>query len=281
MTECASNVPRTPLVEAFFRAGKADECPVYDLHGHMGPFSSIYFPFETPEAMITRMDRAGVRALVFSHHGALLSPELGNRPTVEAVSRFPDRLRGYCVANPNYPDRLRAELDAYSQNEDVFVGFKLHGSMHTVALTDPRYQPVFEYADHRELPVLMHTWGGSRFDGEEQVASVAERYRRITFLLGHSLHNDWDAAIRLARRFDNVVLELCAVLDERTGVLERFVQEADPGRIVFGTDLPWFSYHYYIGSVLGSDISDEHREAIFFRNALRIMPSLPRTGDSD
>jgi hypothetical protein len=246
----------------------------------MGQFCSIYFPFETPEAMVKRMDRAGVRLLVFSHHGALLSPDLGNTPTLEAVRRFPDRLRGYCVVNPNYPDLLRAEVDAYPRNEDAFVGFKLHGSMHTVALTDPGYEPAFDYANQRELPVLMHTWGGSRYDGEEQVAQVAERYPRVRFLLGHSLHNDWDAAIRLARRFDNVILELCAVLDERSGVLERFVQEADPNRIVFGTDLPWFSYHYYIGAVLGSDISDEHREAIFFRNALRLIPSLPQSGES-
>ncbi len=58
--------------------------------------------------------------------------------------------------------------------------------------------------------------------------------------------------------------------DER-GVLERFVGEAGSERILFGTDLPWFNHHYYIGSVLGAAISDEDRHNILHRNAEKLL----------
>ena len=38
----------SPLAEAFWRDGRCDDCPVYDMHGHMGAWHSIYFP--RPEA---------------------------------------------------------------------------------------------------------------------------------------------------------------------------------------------------------------------------------------
>jgi predicted TIM-barrel fold metal-dependent hydrolase len=59
----------------------------------------------------------------------------------------------------------------------------------------------------------------------------------------------------LARDFPNVYLELCAVMDERNGILEKFVEKAGPQKILFGTDMPWFNYHYYIGVVLVAEIS--------------------------
>jgi len=69
----------------------------------------------------------------------------------------------------------------------------------------------------------------------------------------------------------NVLLELTAVPDERTGVIEKFVREAGSTKVVFGTDFPWFSHHYYIGAVLAADITDEERRDIFCRNAERIL----------
>ena len=63
----------SPLAEAFWKHGRLDDCPVYDMHGHMGPWPAIYFPRSEPEEMLRSMDTAGVRTLVFSSHEALFS----------------------------------------------------------------------------------------------------------------------------------------------------------------------------------------------------------------
>ena len=118
------------LRERFFELGAVPDCPVYDLHGHMGDLQGACLPKCSPEAMIDSMVRAGVRAVVFCHHDSLTVPDIGNRVTIEAVRRFPDRFRGYCGINPNHPDILARDVDGFDDFRDVFVGFKLLADYH-------------------------------------------------------------------------------------------------------------------------------------------------------
>lgn len=260
----------SPLAREFWEHGKVESCPIYDMHGHMGTFHSIYFPRAEAPDMIRTMDECGVRMLVFSHHTALFAPDLGNSLSVQAVRQFPNRLRAYCAVNPNYPERLEADLETFEAHRDVYVGFKFLSDYHQIALTDARYRPAWEYAEARELLVLAHTWGGSQYDGPAVVRQVAERYGRVKFLLGHSCHGDWDQAVALARDFPNIYLELTAVLDDR-GPLEKLVAEAGSHRLLFGTDLPWFDPHHGIGTILSAEMTDEDRHNIYHRNAERLL----------
>ena len=150
------------------------------------------------------------------------------------------------------------------------MGFKFLADYHAIPITDERYQAAWQFAESRALPVLLHTWGNSVDNGQTVIRKVAERYHQAKILLGHSCHGAWDEAIQLVKDFPNVYLELCAVMDER-GVLERFVGELGSERIIFGTDFPWFSHHYYIGAVLGAGISDDDCRNIFYRNAKKIL----------
>jgi uncharacterized protein len=264
------------LAREFWEYGKSATCPIYDMHGHMGVWHSIYFPRPDAADMIRTMDECGVRLLAFSHHMALFAPDLGNAPAIEAVRRYPDRLRAYCAVNPNYPERLAADLETFEAHRDVYIGFKFLSDYHRIALSDERNRPAWEYANTRELLVLAHTWGGSAYDGPVVVRQMAERYPRVKFLLGHSCHGDWDAAVALASDFPNIYLELTALFDDR-GPMEKFVHEVGSERMLFGTDLPWFDPHQAIGALLSADISDEDRHNIYHRNAEKLLePFLTR-----
>lgn len=261
----------SPLAQDLWEHGRSEDCPIYDMHGHMGPHSAIYFPRVEPEDMIRTMDACGVRLLCFSHHTSLHSPDLSNTLSVEAVCQFPSRLRAYCTINPNYPELVARELASFDALcPEVYVGLKFLSDYHKVALTDPRYKPAWAFADERELLVLAHTWGGSAYDGEHIVREVASRYPNVKLLLGHSCHGAWDAAIDLARDFPNVYLELTAVFDDR-GVIERFVEGVGSDRMLFGTDLPWFDPHHAIGVLIDADITDTDRHNICHRNAERLL----------
>jgi predicted TIM-barrel fold metal-dependent hydrolase len=249
---------------------KNNAVPVIDMHAHMGPIGGISLPRAETQDMIYAMDRAGVRWLVFCHHHTLYTPDIGNAANVEAVRHYPDRLRAYCGINPNYPEVIAHDLETFDQYPDVFVGLKMLADYHGYALTDERYRPAWEFADRRALPVLIHTWERSQYDGPEVVRKIAEVYPHAQVLMGHSCHGEWDKAVSLVKDFPNLYFELCAVLDER-GVLEKFVHEAGSDRIVFGTDLPWFNHHYYIGSVLGAAITDDDRHNILHRNAEKLL----------
>jgi len=261
---------RSKLWEEFYAKGRVEDCPVYDLHGHMGSFSGAYLPRADADSMIAAMDRAGVRMLVFSSHAALSSPDIGNATAIAAVRRFPGRLRAYCAVNPNYPDIVEAEVAGFDRYRDVYVGFKFLSDYHGIAITDARYEPAWQFADERGLLILLHTWGHSQFDGPEPIRKVAEKYRRVKILLGHSCHGEWQKAIDLANDFPNVYLELTAIPDER-GVLEMFVEKAGSQKLLFGTDSPWFNHHYYIGAICGAGITDEDRRNVFCRNAEKLL----------
>jgi predicted TIM-barrel fold metal-dependent hydrolase len=264
------------LAREFWESGRSARCPIYDMHGHMGIWHSIHFPRADAADMIGTMDECGVRMLVFSHHVALFAPDLGNSLSIRAVRQYPDRLRAYCVVNPNYPEHLDADLSTFDAYRDVYVGLKLLADYHGIAISDTRYRPAWEYANERELLVLTHTWADSDLDGPAVVRQMAERYPRVRLLLAHCCHADWDAAVRLARDFPHVYLELTAVFDDR-GVLEKFVDEAGSERMLFGTDLPWFDPHHAVGALLSADISDEDRHNICHRNAEKLLaPFLPQ-----
>jgi len=263
-------IGNSELAYEFWEKGKSETCPIYDMHGHMGPSSGIYFPRAEADEMIHTMDGAGVKMLVFSHHNALFIPEHGNCDSIQAVRRYPDRLRAYCVINPAHPEMAARELDTYEQYLDVFVGFKFLSDYHKVPITDPGYRPALEYADAHGLLVLMHTWGGSPYDGAALVRPLAERYHNLKFLLGHCCHGEWDEVIRMAREFPNVYLELTALFDD-CGILEKFCDEAGSEKMLFGTDLPWFDPHQSVGALLSAHITDDDRHNICHRNAEKLL----------
>lgn len=262
--------PDSTLAAEFWERGRCESCPVYDMHAHMGEWPAIYFPRGEAAQMVRSMDAAGVRLTCFSHHASLLAPDVGNSACIEPVRAFPGRLRAYMTINPVYPRRVERDLDSFDSLREIFVGLKFLAGYHNVPLEDERYRSALEFADARALPVLMHTWSNSPFDGPSHVRAVAGRYERVQFLLGHSFNDDWASAAAVAREHPNTYLELTSVLGRR-GVLEYLVERVGSRRLLYGTDLPWFAEHQAIGSLLSADMTDEDRHNILHRNAEAIL----------
>jgi hypothetical protein len=262
--------PTSTLAAEFWAQGRSGKCPVVDMHAHLGPFSGIHFPLDTAEAMVRHMDRTGVRLACFAHHDALGSPEIGNRTALEAVQAFPDRLRAYLTINPNYPDLTRQELPLFDAHPEAFLGLKLHPSMHDTPLDSPAYTEAMTLAHERRLPVLIHTWGGSPLCGPAQIRTLAARYPNAILILGHGLYGAWAEACAVANEHVNTFIELTAVVGKR-GVVETLVAGAGSDRILYGTDLPWFDEHVYIGNILCADIGEDDKHNILHRNAERLL----------
>ena len=55
------------------------------------------------------------------------------------------------------------------------------------------------------------------------------------------------------------------------GLIEYMVETAGSEKVVFGSDLPWYSQHYHAGAVLFARISDDARHDILHRNAERLL----------
>ena len=88
--------------------------------------------------------------------------------------------------------------------------------------------------------------------------------------MGHSLHGQWAEAAQLATDFPHVYCELTAAF-EAYDVVRFFEQKGCSERMLFGTDLPWFSPLHGIGCVLSANVSDETRHNILHRNAQELL----------
>jgi len=282
----------TPIAKEYLEHGHSATCPIVDMHGHVGPFYGCYLPSSPIERMRHRLKRCGVRRIVCSHHSALACDvERGNQAMREVVSAHPDEFLAYWVINPNYPEITARDLRTYHELTG-FVGLKFWPDYHYVPVNSPKYAPALEFADAHRLLVLVHTFGESPFDSPALLADAASRYPHARFLMGHSGYGEWETSVAIARDLPNVYLDLTSVVQALdfsqmpggslmarvpvisphvNGLIEYMVATAGSRKIVFGSDLPWYSQHYHAGAVLFSRISDDARHDILHRNAERLL----------
>jgi uncharacterized protein len=262
------------IAQAFLDTGRCVDCPVVDMHAHYGPFRGIYMPRHTAQEMMATAERCGVEAMVSSGHLALVDMVLGNAEMAEVTERYEGRWYGYSVYNPNYPGEGERELALFDERP-TFVGLKFHPSGHEYSLTGEGYEPALSFAAERELIVLTHTWGQSRYDSPGHLAEVARRYPEVTFLAGHAGYGEFDACFRVAAEHGNVYLELTAAYAV-AGLIDQMVETVGADKIVLGYDLPWFDPYYAIGCVVMAHLDDAARRAILFENGRRLLASRRR-----
>jgi len=245
---------------------------IWDCHGHLDPVRYHYIPGGGDAAsLVAFMDRIGVRAACISHH-LVVTGDLheGNRLACEAASRYPGRLYVYLGYNPNYPAEYGiADLDRYAAHPSV-VGIKFHTTTHIANPDDPRYRPAFEYARDKGLMILSHTWGTRDIAG---VARMVREFPTVPFIMGHSGGYEFAAiyeALRVSRENENAYLDLClsGMFD---GEVELFVKEAGPGKVLFGSDIPFMDPRGNIGRVAFARVSDADKERILGANLRALL----------
>ena len=241
-------------------------CPVIDSHGHLGPFTGIFLPESTLGAMVEGMDRYGYECIALSPHAALSGDTReGNREMLEAVTRYPGRIYGYCTLNPGFPKDIPKEMDTYLGQPGV-IGIKIHPSMHEHPVTHGNYAAVWERANAEKWIVLAHTWGSDGGCGAKDMRKIAEQHPNVRLFLGHSCYGAWEEAIALAVEFPHVYLELTAAY-HAYGLIEWMCRDAGSEKVLFGTDYPWFDPFVAIGCVTYAHIEEHEMRNILYNNA--------------
>ncbi|MHB1005025.1 MAG: amidohydrolase family protein [Chloroflexota bacterium] len=269
----------SPILTKFAGRKPLDGVLVIDAHVHFGALQ-----FGTPRTdaagILEEMDRLGIRFSWVSAMRALSQDyELGNNDTIDLCDRFPDRFIGYCVYNPHYEAVMLAELERCLANKAI-RGVKIHPTSYGAdyPIDGPKYEPLFEYAEQKGLPILTHAGPRSELYrcGPQLIARVLKRHPHLTLIIGHSgsydLHLKTDALdehLALAVGNDNVFMDLCA-MGRYYGVLEYMVGRMGSERIVAGSDAPFHSFTAEIGHVMYARLSDAEKERILGLNAARL-----------
>lgn len=243
-----------------------DHVEVIDCHAHMGPHGGFHIPRNTPEAMVSIMDRIGVSKAAISHLISLESDfRLGNAFVYKAVKKYPDRFIGYAVLNPHYPEELEEELEKCFKDYGM-KAIKFHRSLHQIKYRSDfeRYKPVLDYAESKNLPVLCH--GTPSF---KKLKEVASKYKNVNFIIAHcgnwNMREDLEA-LYVARRAPNVYVDSSGSV-EWYGAFEKVVAKVGADKILFGSDFPWCNLAFMIGRILFAKLRDKDKIKVLGLNA--------------
>ena len=259
------------------RAGLAlENVEVIDAHGHTPPHTRGWIIRENTleggmTEMVTRMDRLGIARLILSPEAALFGESLaGNREAEQVLAKYRGRVSGYLVFNPLYADAMVPEFDAFF-NREFFVGFKILPSYWKRPLADPGYEPVWQYANRRHLPILIHTWD-DRYNSPAMLEPVAAAYPNAVFVLGHSGGGTAGRleAEALALAHANVYLEFCGSFTTPRP-FETSLRLVGSDRVLFGSDTAAHDQAWELGRYLSMPLPDEELLPGLAANMRRIL----------
>ena len=250
---------------------------IIDAHCHLGRSPQFRFPDTSPRRLLETMDRLGIARAVCSHLGMLHGArDLGFRESMDAFRASSGRLLLYAVYDPTREDSLEFVRGCLSR--EGFVGIKIHPSLHGCYGDDERYQPVWQFAAQRRVPILTHSWDLSeqnpaqKFSFPGRFERYAAAYRDVTLILGHAggRFRGHVAAADLAQRHPNVLLDTsgdCYAL----GLIEYLVGQVGQDKVLFGSDATWMDARTQLGMILDADVTLEGKSKILGGNAARVF----------
>lgn len=243
------------------------DCLVIDAHAHLGVAPGFPYVDSSLESLIGAMDRLGIDRVYLSSTMAVFGLDrAGNDQILEAVYRYPERIRGYMALNPGYADKILPEMERCYAAGLRAVKIWSYGAREGLRYDHPNYEHIFRFADERELPILAHTWGGEL----DQLDAAFRKYTRINWLLAHTGSQDLPKYIRVAKEFERVYLETCFSRCPR-GLIERLVAEVPLHKIIWGTDQTFMNAAHQLGRVLTAQITPEQKRAILGANAACVL----------
>jgi len=221
--------------------------------------------------LVREMDALGVV------HSVLLPIDLPyisrNAAHALGAARREPRLLSFGSVHP-IVDRVGVRLD--EQAHAGARGVKMHPAVQLMAPNHPRARALYRQCGERDLPVLLHCGpvgieleSGRR---RSQVAlyeqAIAEQ-PRTRFVLGHAGALQMEAALDLACRYPNVWLELSG---QSLSNVRAILARADPARVVYGSDWPFYHQAIGIAKVLIATADDPAlRAAVLHRNARALL----------
>jgi predicted TIM-barrel fold metal-dependent hydrolase len=156
------------------------------------------------------------------------------------------------------------------------LGFKMHPTVQMVRPDAPGTKALYRAAGDAGVPVLWHCGPVNIEPPLGRWLSQVRWYERpiaenprTTFVLGHAGARQPELALALQRKYPNVLLELSS---QGLPWVKRFVEEADPDRIVFGSDWPFYHQGIALAKVLiATEGKPEVRHRILWKNAARML----------
>lgn len=169
---------------------------------------------------------------------------------------------------------IERRLDA--QLEKGARGVKMHPSVQLVRPDARRANQLYDLCGKREMFVFWHCGPAGIEPKLGQYLNQVKFYDapirdnpKTTFVLGHAGARQFDLALALQRQYPNVWLETSS---QSLSNVRRIVCEADPDRVVHGSDWPFYHPAISVAKVLLATMdAPEIRHKLLWANAARLL----------
>ena len=211
---------------------------IVDTHTHLGD-DRLVDSHRAESELIEVSSRAGIDALIV---------QPAQSPTIEITRRLHDRLIQFVSANPRRIYGMASvnphyDLDVYFAElrrcirDHGFVGVKVNPVTHAWNPMTHRGVIPFMAAETFDVPLMIHIGDGSVFTHPSNLYYRAKSFPHVRVVLAHAGNPHYAAdALLLAKECSNVYLETSR--GATMGILNRFVKELGPRRVMFGSDSP-------------------------------------------
>lgn len=210
-------------------------------------------------------------------HSAILAIDLGIPTHSVTDSVTTAKAQASTTAFGSVHPRKRRPKEKLEEQMHVGArGLKLHPQLQQFMPDAPEAAPLYRLAAREQIPVLWHCGpvgielaSARRFVEIPNYEPPLAAHPDTTFVLGHAGALACDQAIGLQRRYKNAYLEVsCISLSQ----MRQVVAEADPDRIVYGTDWPFYHHALALAKVLvATEGRPELRRKILHDNAARLL----------
>jgi predicted TIM-barrel fold metal-dependent hydrolase len=244
------------------------------------------------EELVATMDGASIDLSVVMGIGWNDSElcRIANDYVIEAVQRFPLRIKGFCAVNPLWGDAAIAEVERCASEGLVGIG-ELHPDTQGFDLGDSAVMaPLVEAAMRLGMPILTHAsepaghpYAGKGHTTPEVLSRFIGNFPDATIICAH-----WGGGLPfyalMPEVFDalrNVYFDTAAspflYMPEVFSVVVGLVGE---DKVLLGTDYPLMRQSRLIRQVVDSPISDEAKEGILYNNAAGLL-GIPNWNNSE
>ena len=197
----------------------------------------------------------------------------GNDAMAELAAADDTRIRWYVTVNPNHTAHALHEIERGVQRGAI--GIKLLASRRA---DDPLLDPVCELAAQKGLPVLHHIWQHRTREWPNQeisdgrdLARLAERHPRVSFILAHlGGGGDWAHTLPAVQETPNIFPDLSGSGVDR-GMIDAALDALGARRLLWACDLTMETGLAKLRALEVIGVSAADLADIRWRNAARIF----------